>query len=227
MPPTRSTAVRAACAAVASTLALAASGCSSGGSDSSASGAGSQATSSTPPGSAASTTSAGGFDGAAIPAGAPAPNFTLNNQNGARVSLASARGKVTIVAFPYSTCGDACVVIAEQIRGALDELGEPAPVLLVSADPRADTPARVKRFLARTSLTGRVQYLTGSLARLEPVWRAFHVVPASAGAAAFANSASVFVLDRDGRERVIFQLEQLTPEALAHDVRKLLAERSK
>jgi hypothetical protein len=30
------------------------------------------------------------------------------------------------------------------------------------------------------------------------------------------------VLDRSGRERVIYQLEQLTPEALSHDVRKLL-----
>jgi protein SCO1/2 len=209
-------------AAVAAAVVLGASlpGCGSAKQTGTSSSASSDGASATAPG-------ASGFDGAAIPAGAPAPNVPLANQNGARVSLASARGKVTIVAFPYSTCDAACVVIAEQIRGALDELGEPAPVLLVSADPRADTPARVKRFLARTSLTGRVQYLTGSLAQLEPVWHSFHVVPASSGTEAFADSASVFLLDREGRERVIFQLEQLTPEALAHDVRKLLAERSK
>jgi protein SCO1/2 len=220
MPPTRSIAVRAACAGLASALAFAAVGCSSGSNEtasSPASAAGSQAAD-----SPASTPSASGFDGAAIPPGAPAHDFTLSDQRGARVSLSSTRGKVTILAFPYSTCGDACVVIAEQIRGALDELAKAVPVLLVSADPRADTPTRVKRFLARTSLTGRVEYLTGSLAQLEPVWRSFRVVPASAGEAAFDNSASVFLLDREGRERVIFQLEQLTPEALAHDVRKLL-----
>jgi cytochrome oxidase Cu insertion factor (SCO1/SenC/PrrC family) len=57
---------------------------------------------------------------------------------------------------------------------------------------------------------------------LRAVWRSFHVVPASAGRAAFDRSASVFLLDRRGRERVVFQLEQLTPEALSHDVRKLL-----
>ena len=222
MPPTRSIAVRAACAGLASALALAASGCSSSGAGSSTPRTRSSATGSAASVSAATTSSAGGFDGAEIPAGAPANDFTLRDQNGARVSLASTRGKVTILAFPYSTCGNACVVIAEQIRGALDELGRPAPVLLVSADPRTDTPARVRRFLARTSLTGRVEYLTGSLAQLQPVWRSFHVVPASAGEAAFANSASVFLLDRNGRERVIFQLEQLTPEALSHDVRKLL-----
>jgi protein SCO1 len=168
---------------------------------------------------------ASGFDGAALPgAGAAIPDFTLREENGARVSLSGYRGRVTIVAFPYTTCGAPCTVIAEQIRGALDELGEPVPVLLISADPSADTPARVRALLARTSLDARARYLTGTRAQLEPLWRAFHVVLPSAGAHAFANYASVFLLDGSGRERVIFQLEQLTPEALAHDVRKLLSE---
>ena len=93
--------------------------------------------------------------------------------------------------------------------------------LIVSVDPAGDTPARVHRFLEQVSLSGRARYLTGSRARLAPVWRAYGIVPASAGEAAFARVASVFLLDRDGRERVVFQQEQLTPEALAHDVRKL------
>ena len=96
-------------------------------------------------------------------------------------------------------------------------------MLLVSADPAADTPARVARFLAGTSLSGRVSYLSGSPAQLRPVWHAFHITPARADRAAFARTASVFLIDRTGHERVIFQLEQLTPEGLAHDIRKLLA----
>ncbi len=96
-----------------------------------------------------------------------------------------------------------------------------APVLIVSADPAADTPARVKRFLAQISLTGRVRWLTGSPAQLRAVWRAYGITPPSAGRGVFANSASVFLLDTAGRERVLFQSEQLTPEGLAHDIRKL------
>jgi protein SCO1 len=213
MPVSRTIVVRALAACLAVVLASAASGCSSGSSNS--------VSASSSAGSPTSVPGVGGFDGAAIPPGAPLRNFMLTDQRGARVSLSSYRGKVTIVAFPYTTCGDACVVIAEQIRGALDELGKAVPVLLISADPKADTRARIAQFLARTSLNGRVQYLTGSPAQLRAVWRSLRVVPASAGKAAFENSASVFVLDREGRERVIFQLEQLTPEALAHDVRKL------
>jgi protein SCO1/2 len=184
--------------------------------------AGCSSGSSTSSSSSASSAGASGFDGAALPAGAPAHDFTLTDQDGHRVSLAGYRGQVTILAFLYSSCGPTCVVIAQQIRGALDELGKPLPVLFVSVDPAADTPAGVRRFLRQVSLTGRVRYLTGSPAQLRPIWHAFRIVPASAGRAAFERSASVLVLDRAGRERVLFQLEQLTPEGLAHDVRKLL-----
>jgi protein SCO1 len=167
--------------------------------------------------------STSGFDGAALPAGVIAPAFTLTDQNGHSVSLAESRGQVTILTFLYSTCGPTCVVIAQQIRGALDELPHPIPVLIVSADPAADTPAGVRRFLAEASLAGRVRYLSGPPSQLRPIWRAYRVAPASAGRSAFARSASVLLLDGRGHERVLFQLEQLTPESLAHDIRRLQA----
>jgi protein SCO1 len=177
--------------------------------------------SSSPSGSPSGTSSSAGFDGAALPPNARPRDFTLADQSGLRVSLSRYRGQVTILAFLYSTCGATCILIAQQIRGALDELPRPVPVLFLSADPVTDTPARVARFLARVSLTGRVRYLTGSERALEPIWRAYAITPASSGRLAFQRSASVLLLDRRGRARVIFGLEQLTPEGLAHDVRKL------
>jgi len=162
-----------------------------------------------------------GFDGAALPASAPAPDFTLRDQDGRSLSLSELHGKVVIVAFLYSTCGATCILIAQQIRGALDELEEATPVLFISADPAADTPANVKRFLEEVSLTGRVLYLTGPLSLLRPIWHAYRITPASAGGAAFDRFASVLLLDAKGRRRVLFEPEQLTPEGLAHDVRKL------
>lgn len=162
-----------------------------------------------------------GFDGAPLPPGIHASEFTLTDQNGRRVSLAAERGQVTVLTFLYSSCGAACVVIAQQIRGALDELHGTVPVLIVSADPRTDTSTNVRRFLAEVSLSGRVHYLTGPAEELRSVWRAYHVVPASAGAAAFGRYASVLLIDRSGKERVLFQSEQLTPEALSHDIERL------
>lgn len=184
---------------------------------------------STPISSPTSTPSASGFDGAALPAHVRAHDFTLTSLSattgqhaGEPVSLSAYRGQVVVLTFLYSTCGPTCIVIAQQIRGALDELGgHSSVVLIVSADPSADTPASVRRFLARVSLTGRVHYLTGSPAQLRAVWHAYGAIPASAGRAAFDNSASVFLIDPSGSERVLFGVEQLTPESLAHDLRKL------
>ena len=207
-PPVAILRVRLLARGLALALAVALAGCGSGASPSST-------------GTTASA-SGSGFEGAALPTGVAAAQFTLRDQSGSRVSLSSYRGRVVVVAFLYSTCGSPCVVIAQQIRGALDELGRSVPVLVISADPAADTPASVERFLGQVSLSGRVRWLSGSPAQLRPVWRAFRVPPASTGRAAFARSASVFLIDRRGMERVIFQLEQLTPEALSHDLRKLL-----
>jgi protein SCO1/2 len=166
------------------------------------------------------------FEGAPFPGrGIAVPGFTLRNQYGALVSVGEYRGRVVMLTFLYSTCGDTCIVIAEQIRGALNELEEehapPPAVLIVSADPAADSPANVRRFLTQVSLTGRVQYLTGTLARLRSIWRAYGVKPASVGARKFDEYAPVLLLDPTGRKRVLFESEELTPEGLSHDTRKL------
>jgi protein SCO1 len=164
--------------------------------------------------------SASGFAGAALPSGVHAPDFTLTDPSGGPASLGRYRGQVVLLAFLDSTCGSMCILIAEQIRGALDELARPIPVLLVSVDPRADTPTSIGRFLALTSLTGRVRYLTGTASELRPVWNAYRI-PASSGHTLPGGSAAVLLIDPSGFERVLFPVDQLTPEALSHDIRRL------
>jgi cytochrome oxidase Cu insertion factor (SCO1/SenC/PrrC family) len=172
------------------------------------------------PGGRTATLSPSGFAGAALPLGVIAPAFSLNDQRGQPQSLAAHRGHVTVLTFLHPACG-ACVLVAQQIRGALDQLSRPPTVLIVSAEPAADTAARAKRFLTRVSLGGRAEYLSGTQRQLQPIWRAYHVTPPSVGRSTFERSASVLLIDRQGRERVVFGLEQLTPESLAHDIGKL------
>jgi protein SCO1/2 len=180
--------------------------------------------SSTGASSASATAPESQFQGAPLPR-ATAASFTLTDQYGDGVSLDEYRGQVVVLTFLYSTCGDACVVIGQQIRGALDELQEaharlPA-VLVVSADPTADPPAHVSRFLSEVSLMGRVQYLTGTAAQLRSVWHAYGVKPASAGAAVFDEYAPVLLIDPSGHKRVLFESEELTPEGISYDVGRL------
>jgi cytochrome oxidase Cu insertion factor (SCO1/SenC/PrrC family) len=161
------------------------------------------------------------FAGAALPAGVRAPRFVLSDQRGRPVTLGGPAGQVTLVAFLDSRCGRTCFLIAQQIRGALDRLQRPVRTLFVSVDPRADTRASVAGFLASASLTGRVRWLAAPAATLPRVWRAYRIVTPASGRAAFERSASVLLIDRPGDERVLYQQEQLTPEALAGDIGKL------
>ena len=145
----------------------------------------------------------------------------MRNPAGQEVSLSSLRGRPVLIAFPYTHCRNSCILIAQQIRGALDELSSPPAVLLISADPAGDTPARIASFLDRVSLAGRASYLTGTASQLRRVWRAYRVTPPSAGSEAYAKYATVLLIDPAGQERVLYGPEQLTPEALSHDIRKL------
>jgi protein SCO1 len=164
------------------------------------------------------------LDGATLPQGLHAHAFTLIDQNAESVSLEGSRGRVRLLAF-LSASRRGSLLVAQQIRGALDELqaGEASQltVLIVSTDRSASHP-QVERFLQEAGLTGRARLLTGPPDRLRAIWKAYGVVPASEGEPAFLSSTPIFLVDRAGIERVGFPVEQLTPEGLAHDLRVLL-----
>ena len=162
--------------------------------------------------------------GGAVPEGALRPpgiepvGFRLHDQDGEVATLDEYRGEVVAVTFLYTTCEDTCPLTAQQVRGALDRLGHDVPVLAFAVDPPRDTQASARRFLAEQRMAGRMRFLVGSRAELEPVWKGYGVRPQGEG---FEHSASVVLLDRDGVQRIGFPVSQLTPERLAHDLRLL------
>jgi protein SCO1 len=162
-----------------------------------------------------------GFAGAVRPA-IPPRDFRLRDQDGEPVSLRAFRGRVVVLTFLYTTCRDTCPLTATQIRGALDDLDRDVPALAVSVDPANDTPERARRFLfVRGLADDRMRFLLGSRDQLAPVWRAYGIRPQGA---AFDHSAYVLLVDKRGRQRIGFPVAQLTPEGLAHDIRRLQAE---
>jgi protein SCO1 len=152
----------------------------------------------------------------------PPQDFRLRDQDGTPVSLRQFRGRVVVLTFMYTTCRDTCPLTATQIRGALDDLATPVPALAVSVDPVNDTPDRAKAFLFKRGLgDDRMRFLLGSRAQLQPIWRAYGIRPQGK---AFDHSAYVLLIDRHGRQRIGFPVQQLVPEDLAHDIERLQAE---
>lgn len=159
-----------------------------------------------------------GFVGALLPPGVPAPDFDLRDEAGKGVSLREYRGKTVLVTFVYSTCEESCGPQMQLIRGALDDLGRDIPVLAVSAAPREDTPARARRFLGEQRMLGRARFVLGTQAELGRVYRGFFVQPQTKEA---DHQTRLVLLDGRGAQRVGYFLENVTPEGIAADVRKL------
>ncbi|HEY5142930.1 MAG TPA: SCO family protein [Solirubrobacteraceae bacterium] len=149
---------------------------------------------------------------------APPQDFALRDQDGRITRLSSERGHVTVLTFMYTTCQNDCPTMAQQIRGALDNSSGSVPVLAVSVDPRNDTPATARKFVAEQHLIGRMRFLLGTGAQLQRVWRRYGIQPQSAK---LEHTAYVIVIDRTGTARVSFPISELTPEGLAHDIKVL------
>ena len=162
------------------------------------------------------------FEGATLPEGLRAPAFDLRDEDGDRVRMADLRGRPTIVTFLYSNCDDTCPTQAQQVKGALNELGEDLPALAISVDPENDTPDSARAFLSKQRMTGRLRFVLGSRAQLAPIWRRYGVQPQLDD---LDHSARIVLVDREGVQRVGYPLDQVTPERLAHDLRLLAAGR--
>jgi protein SCO1 len=161
------------------------------------------------------------FDGPTMPPGLRAADFSLTDQNGHRVTLSRYRGKVVVLTFIHSLCHDACPLMVEQIKGALNDLpaaGRSVPAIGVSADQPEDTVANRRQFLAKHEMTGRLAFVNGPLRVMRHIWHAYAIQPVTPK---IDHSTFVLLIDKRGFERVGFAADQLTPEGLAHDIRVL------
>jgi protein SCO1/2 len=166
------------------------------------------------------------FKGALRPP-TPPKDFALRDQDGRLFRLADQRGRVVVLSPMYTTCEDTCPIVAQQIRAALDDLAEEdrrrVVALALSVDPSNDTPESAKVFLVERRVHRHLDFLLGSRPELQQVWRSYGFSPQTE---AVEHNSYVVLIDREGRQRVGFPVDFLTPEALAHDLRLLARERS-
>lgn len=165
------------------------------------------------------------FKGAVRPPAPPA-DFALRDQNGDLVQLARLRGTVVVLTPLYTHCQDLCPLTAQQVRGALDDLSgdqrKGVRALALSVDPANDTPDSARRFLVQRRVSGYLDFLLGAPRDLGPVWRHYGFAPQTKDQ---THNSYVVLIDKQGRQRVGFPIDHLTPEDLAHDIRVLLAQR--
>jgi cytochrome oxidase Cu insertion factor (SCO1/SenC/PrrC family) len=165
-----------------------------------------------------------------LPLSALAPAFTLTDQFGQPVSMSSFRGKVVILAFNDAECTTICPLTTAALVDAKEMLGaagSQVQLLGIDANPKA---IAVEDVLSYSQLHGMLyqwRYLTGSLAQLQSVWKAYSV-----GVTISQNQTdhepAIFVIDQQGRLAKLY-LTQLAyssvgqlGQLLANEVSSLL-----
>lgn len=152
---------------------------------------------------------------------APSPDFALRDSTGKLVRLSQFKGKAVLLTFIYDHCPDVCPLIVANFHTALAKLGAQASkvqIVAVSVDPKGDTPKTVKAFLKAHEMTGRMEYLIGSLKQLAPVWKAYGVeVQGTPDSREVGHTAFVYGITASGKRRALYPVE-VKPEWIVHDV---------
>jgi cytochrome oxidase Cu insertion factor (SCO1/SenC/PrrC family) len=139
----------------------------------------------------------------------PAPGFTLTDQDGRTLSLASLRGKVVVLEFMDPHCTDICPIVSHEYVDAYRDLGPLASKVVFAAVNVNQYHARVADMMAYsreqqlTTVPGW-HFFTGPVPDLRNVWDGYHIaVQAPSPDADIVHTSAVYFIDPAGRERFI------------------------
>jgi cytochrome oxidase Cu insertion factor (SCO1/SenC/PrrC family) len=155
-------------------------------------------------------------------------NAELMDQDGAPFDLEALHGKVTFVLFGFTNCPDVCPLAMERLRALNDAKtleAHDVQYVLISVDGERDTPAALKKFLAKYS--GEFVGLTAPAARVKPIAAQFSASFFMGehhhdGGYDVAHSPQIFVLDAQGQLRA--ELYGSSIEAMTAVAKALAAE---
>ena len=156
----------------------------------------------------------------------PAPELSLQATDGQGLNLARFRGKVVLLAFGFSYCGEVCPITLATLAGARKKLGaegSKVQVVYVTVDPERDDTPRMKKYLASFDPTfvGGV----GSRAQIDAAQKSYGISSTKQvyadGNYTIGHSSSIYMIDRTGRLRAVMPYGH-SAEDFAHDLRILL-----
>jgi protein SCO1/2 len=156
----------------------------------------------------------------------PAPNFTLQDQQGRRFSLSSLRGTPVLLTFLDSRCTSDCPIEARELAVSLRRV--PASrrpvVVVVSVDPVGDTSASIAKAVRKWGLDGpwTLRWLNGGQASLTAVWRSYGI-GVQAASNDIVHGMALYLIDRAGDERTAY-LFPFLPGFVTTDLKRLASE---
>jgi protein SCO1/2 len=153
--------------------------------------------------------------------------FELTAPDGKTVTDRDLRGRPFALFFGFTRCPDVCpttLARLAKLRSQMGKDGDKFQIVFVSVDPEADTPADIGRYVALfgTPIIG----LTGTPEQIERIAKAYKIyyakVPQDGGNYTVDHSATVFLMDRNGRFQSTLDNQESDSAALGK-LRRLVA----
>jgi len=156
-----------------------------------------------------------------------APALQLTATDGQPLRLERFRGKVVLVAFGFSNCGEVCPITLATLAGARRKLGPDAArdvqVVYVTVDPERDDAARMRKFLGAFDPTfiGGV----GTRAEIDVAQASWGISSVKKmnpdGSYLIGHSSSIYLIDRAGGLRAVMPYGHPADD-FVHDLKILL-----
>jgi len=164
-----------------------------------------------------------------LPTVGAAPQFTLTDQSGNRVSLADQQGKVLAVTFIYTMCKDTCPLLTAKMATIQRKLGANFGTRVrfasITVEPEIDTPAVLKAYAGKYSADlGGWSFLTGTTAEIKDVVRGYGAFAKRLKPGDVDHLFLTSLIDRKGMLRVQYLGYRFDPDEMYRDLRALLRE---
>jgi protein SCO1/2 len=161
----------------------------------------------------------------AMPSAVGGP-FNLVDQNAKPITDQDLKGHPFLVFFGFTHCPDVCPTTLFEVSEILRAAGpgaKDARALFITVDPERDTPAVLKDYLA--SFDPRVIGVTGDSEAIAAVIKSYRVyakkVPTENGGYTMDHTAIVYLMGKDGRFIVPFNMKR-RPEEAAEALKRYL-----
>jgi len=157
-----------------------------------------------------------------------APEFTLTDQDGSKVSGSDFKGKVVLLFFGYTHCPDICPMTMSVMNSVMDKLGEKAErvqVIFITVDPERDTQEKLKRYVPYYN--EKFIGLTGTPEEIDKVADDYNIYYSkeevqSSSDYLMGHNSSVLLINPDGDIFLRYPQNKMDPASIAEDIERIL-----
>jgi len=142
------------------------------------------------------------------------------------------KGQVLLVSFVFTTCTGSCpattqrMILVQEGLQKKDLFKKGVRLLSISLDPARDTPEKLRDYMKLNGIDSKTwNFLTGPVLDVTKVHAAWGMWAKPAANGQLDHPSRIFLVDRKGQVREIYNLDFMRPRWVVEDIESLLKEK--